>query len=240
LVPVDQEIADGEMYLPFMFQDLRQGLDDFLYFRAFLKTQSISETFTPEWNSDRYFGRVDQVPTYQGTVRSITLAFDVVAWATPDLKLMWQKLYKLQSMVYPTYDTKGFMEAGPIVRMRVGDLFAAVNDGNRGIPGYISSMDFAYDDGIWNVEEDEKVPRKVSVTLSFVVVHNGNPGIYKYQQATFGLSDTPESVRATEGFEGVTFGAGQFQPGTQPGSTTVKVSVSEIRKIFKSVTGKKL
>lgn len=239
LVPVNQEISDGEMYLPFMFQDLRQGLDDFLYFRAFIKPQSVSETFTPEWNSDRYFGRVDQVPTYQGTVRSISLAFDVVAWSSFDLKVMWQKLYKLQSMVYPTYDTKGFMEAGPIIRMRVGDLFASISDGNRGLPGYISSMDFSYDDDIWNVEEEEKVPRKVSVTLSFVVIHNGNPGIYKYQQATFGLSDTPESIRATEGFEGVTFGAGQFT-GESGGRTSVKVSVSEIRKIFKSATGKKL
>lgn len=175
LVPPDREIADSEMYLPFCFQDLRAGIDEFLYFRAFLKG-AVSETFTPEWQSERFYGRVDMVPIYTGTTRNISLSFDVVAWSPEDLPLMYKKLHKLQSMVYPAYDTKGFMQAAPLVRMRVGDLIVA--QAKKGVPGYITSLDFSYDDGIWNMKTDFKVPRKVTVTLGFNVVHEGNPGVY--------------------------------------------------------------
>jgi hypothetical protein len=204
-------LEDSELYMPFSFQDLRKTVDQYLYFRAFLK-EGINETFTPDWQTERYYGRVDQIPVYLGTIRSIALSFDVVAWEPSDLPLMYRKLHKLQSMVYPMYDTQGFMLAGPIIRMRVGDLFSAT--GKRGLPGYISSLDFNYDDGIWNTETDAKIPRKVTVSLGYTVLHDGNPGIYqstvtftdeatvKDNVPSFGVGMDLESVGGTAGTYG--------------------------------------
>jgi len=239
---VADPIDDSKLYFPFMFQDLRQNFNQFLYFRAFLKPESLAESFTPEWNSERYYGRVDQIPVYQGTIRTINVAFDVVAWGPSDLPVMWRKLSKLQSMVYPAYDTRGFLQSGPIIRMRIGDLFASTADGTtKGLPGYISSMDWSYDDGIWNLKEDFKVPRKVTVSLSFIVIHNGNPGLYPYSD----LSDIPlgatEETLAGRAQGGPTFGAGTFTRTVRSGGETTngnidaKVSRSEIRKIFDTV-----
>jgi len=206
-------IDDDENYMPFMFEDLRQP-DDLLYFRAFLKS-GLGESFSPDWSEDSYYGRVDPVPTYMGTRRSIDLSFDVVAWGPKDLGVMYKKLQKLQSMVYPLYDDKGFLKTGPIIRMRIGDLFCGAE--NKGLPGYITSLDFSYDDTTWNIKKDFKVPRKVIVSLGFTVIHEHNPGLYKDgNKHTFGTAKV-----------------------TQEGST-IKVAtpnISDIRKIFKTVRG---
>jgi hypothetical protein len=75
---VSKTIGDDKNYFPFMFQDLRHRNEQFLYLRAFLK--SMTETFTPEWNEDRFYGRTEPVPIYKGTMRTINLSFDMVAW----------------------------------------------------------------------------------------------------------------------------------------------------------------
>jgi hypothetical protein len=219
-------ITDGEIYVPLMFQDLRDTTPKYLYFRAFLKP-GLAETFTPDWQLERYYGRVDQIPIYQGTTRSINMAFDVVAWKPEDLPVMWRKLKKLQSMVYPFYNGRGFLNSGPIVRMRVGDLIAG--QGGKGLPGYITSMDWSYDDGIWNTEVDAKIPRKVSVSLGFTVLHEGNPGTYPYAKAEKGIDDPEVPSQTTEGY---TFGAAKHEK--KGDATTITVSPSELRKIFKS------
>jgi hypothetical protein len=234
-------IPEEELYLPFMFQDLRNVEDQFLYFRAFLKP-GLAETFTPDWQIDRYYGRVDQIPVYMGTIRTLSLAFDVVAWSPADLPVMWRKLNKLQSMVYPFYNKGGFLKAGPITRMRIGDLFAAHatdDKGGVGLPGYITTMDWAYDDGIWNIKTDFKVPRKVSISLGFTVLHDGNPGTYPFK------AGSPDPIDFNAGFDNestddtqlATFGAGKIttKEGDKP---KIKISPSEIRKIFETVRNK--
>lgn len=211
---VDQVIPDDENYMPFMFQDLRDENDAFLYLRAFIK-EGFSETFTPEWKEDRYYGRTEAVPIYMGTMRTINLSFDMVAWSPKDLPVLFMKLQKLQSMVYPLFDEKGFLKSGPIIRMRIGDLIAAEN--GQGLPGYITSMDLSYDKSIWNIKKDFKVPRNLTVSLSFTVLHDTNPGLYKNEagDVKFGTASVEK--------DGDTF-------------KVKKISEANIRKIFRTGT----
>ena len=181
-VVYDEPIPDNENYMPFMFQDLRDNPESFLYFRAFIKPDSLTETFNVDWNPTRYYGRVEQIPIYMGTTRNVGLAFDLVAWQPADLDVIYRKLHKLQSMVYPAFDTKGFLQAGPIIRMRVGNLIAGAN--KRGLSGYLQSLDFAYDN-VWSIEDGAKVPRHITVTLTFTALHEGNPGIYPFKEVAF-------------------------------------------------------
>lgn len=218
---VDRPIDDGNIYMPFMFQDLRE-IDKFLYFRAFLKGD-LNETFTPEWNAERFYGRVDMVPVYKGTNRTLNFSFDVAAFRPVDLKVIWDKLHKLHSMVYPTYDQRGFMEQGPMIRLRIGDLFAGEN--SRGLPGYITAMDFSFPDGIWNIQKDFKVPRLITVAMSFTVVHDGNPGTYP--EVT---NDVDGKIVATDEKN---FGAGKIT--SLDNGNVPAVSLAEIRRIFSTV-----
>jgi hypothetical protein len=224
-------IPDDEIYLPFMFQDLRDAPEQFLYFRAFLK-DGLSETFVPDWQTENYYGRVDSIPIYKGTTRNISVAFDVVAWQAAELPIIYKKLSKLQSMLYPEYDGKGFLNKGPIIRMRIGDL---INGGaKKGIPGYITSLDLAYDDGIWNIETDFKVPRKISISLGFTVLHEGNPGIFPFfPNREFNINDSTPS----EAPKDKAFGAAKF---TATSKTNMRIDVSraEIRRIFQSARNK--
>jgi hypothetical protein len=209
------------VYVPFMFQDLRDNPPSFLYFNAFLHPD-ISETFTPDWQIERYYGRVDQVPTYIGTIRTIVLSFDIVAFKPQDLPMMLVKMHKLKSMVYPEFDTFGFLNKSPMIRMRVGDLFSGGK--KRGLPGYITSLDFAYD-SVWNTSDGFAIPRKVTVSLAFNVVHDGNPGIYPYAKASLAPDGTftADTTR--------TFGAGKFKTDSD-GITEVENLESEINGVL--------
>jgi hypothetical protein len=211
-----QTIGDDENYLPFMFQDLRDETDQYLYLRAFLK--SLSETFTPEWNEDRYYGRAEPVPIYKGVIRTINLSFDMVAWGPKDLPILYKKLSKLQSMVYPLYDEKGFFKAGPIIRMRVGDVIATGKD--KGLSGYLTALDLNYDKSIWNIKKDFKVPQNIEVSIGFTALHEANPGLYK---------DPADNK--------IIFGTGKIKKDGDSYKVE-KVSPENIRKIFQSIKGK--
>jgi hypothetical protein len=175
------QIDDSKVYMPLMFQDLRETKEKFLYLRAFLK-EGFTETFNANWDVQSYFGRVDGVPIYKNTNRVISLSFDLLAWSPCELPIMYKKLHKLQSMVYPLFDSNGFLNCGPIIRMKVGDLISSRD--KLGLPGYLTSLDFSYDDTLWSLELDLKAPMKITVTLAFTVLHEFNPGVTK----TFGSS----------------------------------------------------
>ena len=228
-------LNDADVYMPFMFEDLRDPNNEkrFLYFRAFLK-DGLAEQFAPDWQASNYYGRVDAVPNYKSTSRTLNLAFDVAAFTVPDLSLIWKKLDKLQSMVYPAYDLRGFITASPIIRLRIGDLFAGKD--KRGLPGYITSMDFSYPDGIWEIETDFKTPRFITVTMNYTVLHDGNPGIYEKTHYTLDQTGK-EVVTSDQAPAERIFGAGTFETEAGAGSKNTKVTVSreEIRRIFQNV-----
>lgn len=56
-------------------------------------------------------------------------------------------------------------------------MLGANKEGN-GLGGYITALDFSYDETIWNIEKNLKAPRKVTVSLGFTVLHDDNPGLY--------------------------------------------------------------
>lgn len=121
-------------YVPFYFHDMRTN--EVIAFHAFLK--SLNETYGPQWNSESYYGRVDNVQTYGGnTSRRITLSFTVAALNRIDYDIMWKKVNKLVTLTYPQFGerlTSGEgkkkitiphsapMIGAPVCRMRIGDL----------------------------------------------------------------------------------------------------------------------
>lgn len=175
---------DDDVYVPLSFTDLRPVGTTYrsVYFRPLIT--SFAESFTPEWNKANYLGRVDPVATYQSTGRTITIGFKLVAFGPEDVRTIYQKLHWLQSMVYPTYDKNLMMTAGPVVRMRVGDVVNGSSSASgKGLPGIIESLDFDYTDALWELKAGYKVPRNIEVSLTFTVIHEvpvglGNEGMF--------------------------------------------------------------
>lgn len=120
-------------YVPFYFHDLRTN--EIISFHAFL--ENLEDAYAPQYESTQAYGRVDNVKTYSSTERTVTLSFNIVATNKEDFDLMWWKINKLTSMVYPSWTQGRQVAAGdttfiqpfsqligstPLIRMRVGDL----------------------------------------------------------------------------------------------------------------------
>ena len=186
-------IDDDEAYVPLSFMDLRpmNGSNEVrtVYFRPFLT--NLTEDLSPEWNKQNFFGRTDAIATYMATSRVINLGFSVHAFAPEDLELIYQKKNWLASMCYPSYDKDMLFKAGPIIRLRVGDLLKT--GGGFGLPGIIESISFDYNDVVWELQKGNKVPMGFKVSMSFLVLHEKPVGL---------------------GVEGQFGGIGRIDPGT--------------------------
>jgi hypothetical protein len=170
------EITDDEAYVPLSFTDLRPISGDKLrtiFFRPFIT--DFREEFHPDWNKNHYFGRTDYVATYQSVGRTIHISFSIHAFGPEDLKVIYSKLNWLTSMVYPQYDSNLAYVAGPVIRLRIGDVISS--EIGFGIPGIIENLSFDYGGSLWEIKEKYKVPRSVKVSLSFIVLHDRPIGI---------------------------------------------------------------
>ena len=127
-------------YVPFYFHDLRTN--EIIAFHAFLS--ALTDDYTPNWENVEGVGRIDPVRIYKNTHRKLTMSFYVVSTSKQDFEMMWIKLNKLTTLIYPQY-TKGrtiydgetidssenvltqpfsqIVGASPLIRLRLGDLF---------------------------------------------------------------------------------------------------------------------
>jgi len=120
-------------YVPFYFHDLRTN--EIISFHAFLS--NLEDNYSPQYESTQAYGRIDNVRTYASTERTITLSFNIVATNKESFDLMWWKINKITSMVYPSWTEGRAIESGdgkfiqpfsqlpastPLIRLRVGDI----------------------------------------------------------------------------------------------------------------------
>ncbi|MEM4367753.1 MAG: hypothetical protein QXO21_01880 [Candidatus Anstonellales archaeon] len=120
-------------YMPFYFHDLRTN--EIISFHAFL--EEISDGFDAEYTDLDSYGRIGSIPIYKNTRRNISLSFRLISTNQEDFDLMWWKVNKLVTLVYPQYtlgrplsvNNKKFVQpfsqlpsSTPLVRLRIGDL----------------------------------------------------------------------------------------------------------------------
>ena len=127
-----EDRLDAE-YVPFYIQDLRTN--EVIAFHAFLT--KLSDNIKADYDSVSGYGRMDPVKIYKGTTRTVSVGFTLMATSREDFDMMWYKINKLTTLLYPQW-TKGstvqaggniftqpfsqVMGASPIVRVRVGDV----------------------------------------------------------------------------------------------------------------------
>lgn len=122
-------------YVPFYFQDLRTN--EILGFHAFI--ESMTDDYSPDYNTVSSYGRVDDVRIWKKTSRAINLTFFVAATNPDDFDAMWFDINKLTTLVYPQWSRGQALQspdgnkfimpfsqiptASPLIRLRLGDLF---------------------------------------------------------------------------------------------------------------------
>ena len=96
-----------------------------VFFKAFVT--EYTETFTPSWTATQVYGRTDDIQSYGGTKRSISLAFDVPAGSQGEAYENLARISKLVQMLYPTYlrDADGRADIqgqSPLVRVKMMNM----------------------------------------------------------------------------------------------------------------------
>ena len=164
-------------FLPFSFYDPR-GKDPFnedsvgarIVFRAILS--GITDTFSPEYSSERYVGRPDNVYVYQGTNREISFTFDIYPKSDTELVTLWTKMNYLAGLTYPHWSDAsphgGMGMIAPFTKLTIGDMY-------KDTPGYISSLTYTVQDNTTWETTFAKLPKYIQASCTFVYIGDQLP-----------------------------------------------------------------
>ena len=151
------------------------GQKVFIHFRAFL--DSVSDTYSADWQSHKYVGRGENFYTYGGFDRKISLSWTVYAQSKEELIPMYQKLNYLASSLAPRYNG-GFMQ-GTLAELTVGGY---VHDQPGIITGLTyelseqSTWDIGIDDAGGSDDRVKELPHMIKVSgFSFTPIHTFIP-----------------------------------------------------------------
>ena len=178
----------------------------YIHFRAFI--DSMSDSFTSDWEAQKFMGRGENFYKYSGFDRSISLSWTVAAQSKQELIPMYQKLNYLASVCAPDYSDAGYMR-GNLISLTVGGWCYEQVGIMKGItlevptesPWEIGISDTLVktednEDGSLNDASVKELPMIVKVTgFQFTPIHNFVP---KIQSNLYGGNEDPK--KNTTGF----------------------------------------
>ena len=187
LIKYAQDNWEGKKYydldfVPFKFHDIRH--DAPIVFRAILS--GITDTFSPDYATERYVGRPDNVYVYQGTTREISFTFDVYPKSDRELISIWQKLNYLAGLTYPHVSAPG-PDGGrgmisPYTRLTIGEMYNEA-------PGVITALTITVmDETTWETSF-AKLPKYCQVSVTFAYIGNK---VMSAEQKLYDLPSVPE------------------------------------------------
>ena len=190
-----RQIESEENFYPFYFRDLRDR--SYVFFRAYLS--GLQESLTANWNEETPLGRSEGVYTYAKSTKNVGFTMDLYANTRDELDMIYEKLNKLQSMLYPEYKPDYSMSSAgsnkfgsmllggntttntklrakpPLVKLRIGELFG--RQGNE-VLGFIESLNVQYPDtATWETSKGSRVPKHIKATIQYKVIHQEVPNM---------------------------------------------------------------
>ena len=102
---------------------------------------------------------------------SVDISFSVFANEMRQLQNVYERVLWLAQQCYPDYDVIGRMQAGPLIAMRVGDLFQYK-------VGMIRSLAIdwlGFNGGKWEMTAGMRMPQGCTVTMSYQIIHEDIP-----------------------------------------------------------------
>ena len=110
---------------------------------------SFSDSFNSSWNEQTVYGRMDPLATFQGTSRTISLGFDVVAKNLQEATMNQANISRLIEFLYPVYSSgersnQNTLKAAPLLGLRYTNLASNTATGQQLI-GWIDGIDYSPD-----------------------------------------------------------------------------------------------
>ena len=103
-----------------VFSNDGSGKKTYVHFRALI--DGFSDTFTSDWDAQKFMGRGENFYRYSGFDRTVSLSWTVAAQSKQELIPMHQKLNYLASACAPDYSSQGYMQ-GNLISLTVGGWF---------------------------------------------------------------------------------------------------------------------
>ncbi len=153
-------------------------------FKAWLT--NFNDSYQSNWNTEETYGRMDPIATFQNTVRSINISWDVVAASLKDAKENMASCELLFRMLYPTYDNQGgsdnasSISGSPLFKLKFGNLITmpgaapAAPASTAGLLGTMNGFEYApdLDAGFFTPANAQMYPQTISLSAEFQVLHN--------------------------------------------------------------------
>tara|TARA_R110000822_G_scaffold124487_1_gene258930 strand:+ start:132 stop:833 length:702 start_codon:yes stop_codon:yes gene_type:complete len=201
------DIAKGSDH---MIRFLHVATETRVEFPAFVT--EFSDSFQVGWGNETIFGRMDPVKPYQGTTRTISLGFDVVAPSLQQAKENMNNYSTLVQMMYPVYNkplSGGFegkgrtIKAPPILRIQFMNLIKNNSDSTleEGLLGCISGFTFNpnKEAGFFD-QNNELLPKHFNISFKFDPQHETTLGFDEENFINQGFPyDRPRNTPSSEG-----------------------------------------
>jgi len=177
-------------------------------FPAFL--EELSDGYTSTWRKQTAFGRQDQIETFQGVKRAISVAWVVPADSFEHAQANLARVNKLLSFLYPVYDVRpiggyAVQNQDPLWKLSFGNLIRNAKTG-AGLMGYINGITFDpnVDIGLFNrkktagprtgdPQDNEYYPKAIKLNFEFTVLHDYSLG-YQAKPASESVVTTSNGV----------------------------------------------
>lgn len=164
IYPFTNQPIDSLDFIPFKFVGLASS--NYLYFRATLT--SLSEVFSPNWESKTFAGNPLPFYSYGHVERAVTLNFKIFSESVVEHQSMWKRLAELSRLVYPQrYSGAALKATAPFIKMTIGDMYIDKL-------GFIESLTYtAPDNAPWEIgmnggnSDKYKAPMVIEVELTF-------------------------------------------------------------------------
>jgi len=153
---IDEEKIPEDL-VNFRIKDL--VANKYLVFRAILT--GVSDSLAPEWNSEKFIGRAENVWIYKGNNRLVNFSFALYPKTEQELPVMMEKLNYMIGLTYPEYESNTQRMVGPFIELTIGDLF-------RKQPGFLESFSYQVEDNsTWETSKDMQFPKYITTTVGF-------------------------------------------------------------------------
>ena len=161
--------------MPLYFKDLRDN--SYIFFRAYL--EGVVENVVGTWNPVNYVGRSSPVYSYLMGERDVGFTLKVFAQTKFELMVIYEKLNKMTSLCYPEYAQDTRLNSNrmkpPLCKLRMGELFGS---SNRELLGFIETLNYVIpEESPWETEDGMRVPKFVTITVAFRVIHDEVPNM---------------------------------------------------------------
>jgi hypothetical protein len=159
---------------------------DSLSFPAYLK--GLTDTFAPSFTPVTVFGRMDDIPVYQSTKRSLSFSLAMPAYNEPHAREILKNINTIVKNLYPSYvntdsaDTK-ILNSPPLIRIKFANLICDAANPARGLFGFLNGS-IAITHGIESAglfliehQGDGVIYAKTyEVSFPMTVLHEHSPG----------------------------------------------------------------